>query len=380
VPFRGTPGDSDSNDDKICNDFLEEFGEQERSESFIHNHVRGRSFFSPLCTDTEGIIEDHHLLPPVWTQDTFTGSPGAGAVYHPAMECLPDHSVGNIPNTYVFDALDDIGGAGSQSTQFSKPEIIPNLSQNIMIDSSVGLSSTSIGQPAVEKSENLVETQDMPSGEMLCSTTATLDSSAAWKGTIILDQNPTKAKRRPLSPEDRKRVNAVRQSACRNCRMRRLMCSPRPPCNSCLRSRLKIPLNANNNLLRSHLSNSMIELEQRSTRVYCYPVTVFHTDELRSDSGQRVTATNTTFGSGSTSGLSQNLQKYRCKVPFTTQEVQAPSSNLALHKHNSYTNGFSEDVTVCGDLHDQDYNLMRHFEAGEEYMANVKSISRRLLV
>jgi hypothetical protein len=87
VPFRGTSGDSDSKsastsnsgeerstplgDYKVWNDALEEFGQQERSELFIHNYVRGCSYFSPFPTDAEDIREDHHLPPPVWTQDTF---------------------------------------------------------------------------------------------------------------------------------------------------------------------------------------------------------------------------------------------------------------------------------------------------------------------
>jgi hypothetical protein len=128
VPFRGTSGDSDSKststsnrseerstrlgDCKVLNDVLEEFGQQETSELFFHDYVRGCSSFSPLPTDAEGIIEDHHLPPPVWTQDTFAGSPGTGLAYHPAIAVLPDHSVGHIPKTYVFDVFKNTRGLG----------------------------------------------------------------------------------------------------------------------------------------------------------------------------------------------------------------------------------------------------------------------------
>lgn len=408
VPFRGRSGDSDSKctrtsnsseerstrlgDSEVWNDALEEFGQQERAGLFIHDYVRGCSSSPPFPTDVEGIIEDHHLPPPVWTQDTFAESASTGVVYHPAIAVLPDHNVGHIPKTYVYDIPKNTGGPGSESTQFSSPEIISNLTEDIMIDSSVGLSSTSIRQSAVEKSGNLVERLDMQSGEMQCWTTATLDSFAAWKGAFSLDRKKVMRKRPPFSPEKHESAHALRK---RNWW-----------CDRCLETNNKpFPnLNANNDLFRSHIGIAMIELEQRSNLVYCHPGTAFHTNELCSDSGERLTARNTTFGPGSTwKGSSQTLRQYLAKEPFTTEEVQAPSRNLLLHEQHSHTDGFSEDltmligeeganrlmqesnlldVTICGDVHDQNYNMMRHFEVGSNgvHMANTKSIPRRLLV
>jgi hypothetical protein len=418
VPFRGRSGDSDSKGtgtsngdeegstrlgvDNVWSDALDEFGQQERSELFIDDYAPGCSSFSPFPTDAEGVIEDHHLPPPVWTQGTFAESARNGVVYHPAIAALPDHSVGHIPKTYVSDIHKNTGAPGSESTQFSNPEIMSNLPQDIMTDSSVGLSYTSIRQSAVEKSGNLVERLDTPSGEMPYWTTATLDSSAARKGTFILVQNQVKRKRTPVSPEERKRACA---HVCMVCSMRRIMCSPNPNpwCQRCLETKKQFPnLNANSNLLRSHIGIAMIEERQRMNLVCYYPGIAFRTNELCSDSGARLTARNTTFGPGSIrKDSSQTSPQYPAKEPFTTEEVQAPSRNLPLHEQHSHTNGFSEDlimpvgeevanrliqesnlldVTVCGTVHDQYYDLMRHFEASGDRLPTrkEKSILRRL--
>jgi hypothetical protein len=320
VPFRGRSGDSDSKctrtsnsseerstrfgDSEVWNDALEEFGQQERSGLFIHDYVRGCSSSPPFPTDVEGIIEDHHLPPPVWTQDTFAESASTGVVYHPSIAVLPDHNVGHIPKTYVYDIPKNTGGPGSESTQFSSPEIISNLTEDIMIDSSVGLSSTSIRQSAVEKSETW--SKDWTCSQVRCSwTTATLDSFAAWKGAFSLDRKKVMRKRPPFSPEKHESAHALRKrNWCKLCLMRRIVCSlnPNPGCDRCLETNNKpFPnLNANNDLFRSHIGIAMIELEQRSNLVYCHPGTAFHTNELCSDSGERLTARNTTFGPGST--------------------------------------------------------------------------------
>jgi hypothetical protein len=273
---------------------LEEFGQQERSELLIHNHVRGCSYFSPFPTDVEGIIEDRDLFPPVWIQDTFAGGAGTGVVYHPQVAVLPDHSVEHIPTTCVFDFLEDTGGPKSQPAQFSSPEITSNLSQDIIIDSSAGLSSTSIKQPAVEKSGILVESLDTLSGEMPSWDTLTLGSSAPWKVFFVLeDQKQLTRRTRKWTPsllEKRQRGYALRQRhACISCSLRKAMCSQdSTACPQCVKTNdepFQI-LNANNNLLRSHLSIARIELEKRSYLVYCHPRTVFHINELRSDSSE----------------------------------------------------------------------------------------------
>ncbi|KAN0122932.1 hypothetical protein V8E51_001258 [Hyaloscypha variabilis] len=396
-------------------DALEEFEHQEGCESFNHNHVRGSSSFSTFPTSalkqqeryftmhsTATIMEDHHIIPPIWTQYASAGIAGTGMVYDPPIAVLPDYTAESIATTDVFDFLEDTPGPRSQSAQFSSSDITTNSSLDIMADSPTRLSSTSSVKSAVEESEHLIERLDTPLGEMLPKTTVTLGSSAAGKETANTHQTQVMIKRTPLSPETRKRVNRVRCIACfgvsahydPNTRM----------CYACNRTngRPLQNLNGNDNLLLSPLNTTTIELEKRRRLV---PLrTNSDPNELHSASSERLTAGNTTFDLGWTRKVSsQTSQQYPATEPFTKEDVWATSTNLPLYKQHSYTNEFSKgptmlidgegsdrlvpernvpDVTAYGDVHERCNNSTKHFKAGGDggRLAGMKSTLRRFLV
>ncbi|PMD39417.1 hypothetical protein L207DRAFT_583292 [Hyaloscypha variabilis F] len=390
---------------ELCEEASEEFGLHKWSELFDHNHVRHCSSFSRFSTDAESIMDDHRITPLVWTQDAFAGSAGIGMIYDPTTADLPDHTVGSIATTNVLGFLEDTAGPRSQSVQFSTSDITTNSSLDIMVDSSTMLSSASIRQPAIEEMENTVEKLDTPLCEMPLWSTIPVGSSTAWKETVNTDLIQVMKERTPLSKKKNRRKLLVGETdECIVC-LERVRCDPNTeicdPCSKAIKKQFQ-NLNANNDLLRSHLNTTTTELEKR--RELVPPRTNSDTNELHSDSSERLTTGNTTFDLGWTRKVSsQTSQQYPATEPFTKEDVRATSTNLPRYKQHSSTDEFSQDlimlidgegsgrlvpelnvpnVTARGDVHERCNNSTKHFKAGGggSWLVSMKFILRRFLV
>jgi len=391
-------------DHNLEKDALEEFEHQEGCELF---NIRACSSSSTFPIDAESIIDDHRITPPVWTQDAFARSAGIGIIYDPTIAVLPDRTVGSFATTNVFDFLEDTTGPRSQLAQFPTSDITTNSSLDIMVDSSTGLSSTSIRQCAVEETENTVAKLNTPLYEVPYWSTIPVGSPIAWKETVNTEKIQAMRNRTLFSPEKHKRAYLMRRiNACIVCKSMRVRCNLSSrvcgQCNKTNEGPFK-NFNANNNLLRSYLKSTMIELEKR--RRHANPGTLFATNELRSDSSVRLTVGNTTSDCGWTwlGGYARNSQQHLATELFTKEDVWATSTNVPQYKQHPYTNGLSQhpimpineecsdcsvqelnalDVTAFSDSHDNESNSTRHLKASVDALqtANKNSISWRFLV